>query len=131
MDQALRIRKVLGGGMRQAGYLAAAGLYALKHHRERLTEDHRRAREIGRLLETKDFVRYVAPVETNIVIFELDTDFATDAEMVAALNARGIRLIGMGEGKLRLVTHLDIDADGIDKMIAACTRFFAQRGGKG
>jgi threonine aldolase len=107
MEQSLRIRKVLGGGMRQAGYLAAAGLYALKHHRDRLTEDHRRAREIGKLLETKDFVRYVAPVETNIVIFELDTNFATDAEMVAALNARGIRLIGMGEGKLRLVTHLD------------------------
>ena len=107
MEQALRVRKVLGGGMRQAGYLAAAGLYALEHHRERLSEDHRRAREIGRLLETKDFVRYVAPVETNIVIFELDADFATDAEMVAALNARGIRLIGMGEGKLRLVTHLD------------------------
>ena len=97
--------------MRQAGYLAAAGLYALEHHRERLAEDHRRALEIGRLLETRDFVRYVAPVETNIVIFELDPDFATDAQMVAALNARGIRLIGMGEGKLRLVTHLDYNED--------------------
>lgn len=107
MDQALRIRKVLGGGMRQAGYLAAAGLYALRHHRERLAEDHRRAREIGALLGSKDFVRYVAPVETNIVIFELDADFATDAEMEAALKARGIRLIGMGQGKLRLVTHMD------------------------
>lgn len=107
MDKALRIRKVLGGGMRQAGYLAAAGLYALEHHLERLEEDHRRASEIGSLLAAKPYVRYVAPVETNIVIFELDPAAASEAEMVAALNARGIRLIGMGQGKLRLVTHLD------------------------
>jgi threonine aldolase len=107
MEKALRVRKVLGGGMRQAGYLAAAGRYALKHHLERLEEDHRRAREIGAMLASKPYVRYVAPVETNIVIFELDPAVATDAQMVEALNARGIRLIGMGQGKLRLVTHLD------------------------
>ncbi|MCO5723645.1 threonine aldolase family protein [Robiginitalea marina] len=107
MDKALRIRKVLGGGMRQVGYLAAAGRYALEHHLGRLEEDHRRAREIGAMLSSKPYVRYVAPVETNIVIFELDPAAATDAEMVSALNARGIRLIGMGQGKLRLVTHLD------------------------
>lgn len=107
MDKALRIRKILGGGMRQAGYLAAAGMYALQNHRERLIEDHRRAREIGELLESKDYVAYVAPVETNIVIFELNPVFATDQAMVTALTEKGIRLIGMGQGKLRLVTHLD------------------------
>jgi threonine aldolase len=107
MENALRIRKVLGGGMRQAGYLAAAGLYALENNRGRLREDHRRAREIGEALEARNFVKYVAPVETNIVIFELQTEVASDTEMVAALNRKGIRLIGMGEGKLRLVTHLD------------------------
>ncbi|MGB5653351.1 MAG: GntG family PLP-dependent aldolase [Robiginitalea sp.] len=107
MEKALRIRKILGGGMRQAGYLAAAGLYALEHNRGRLAEDHRRAHEIGEVLEKRDFVTYVAPVETNIVIFEVDRAMTSDTHVVRALNEKGIRLIGMGEGKLRLVTHLD------------------------
>ncbi len=107
MDKALRIRKILGGGMRQSGYLAAAGIYALDHHVERLEEDHRRAREIGELLAKKDFVHYVAPVETNIVIFELDTPRVSDTDLLGRLNQAGIRLIGMGQGKLRMVTHLD------------------------
>nr|WP_255444160.1 GntG family PLP-dependent aldolase [Robiginitalea sp. SC105] len=107
MDEALRIRKVLGGGMRQAGYLAAAGIYALDHHIDRLGEDHQKAREIGELLSSLDFVRYVAPVETNIVIFELDTPRASDSDLVEKLGQQGIRLIGMGQGKLRMVTHLD------------------------
>ena len=107
MEKALRVRKVLGGGMRQAGYLAAAGLYALKNNRDRLKEDHRRAREIGQMLLERSFIKHVAPVETNIVIFEVDTEAASDTELVNALNKCGIRLIGMGEGKLRLVTHLD------------------------
>ncbi|MGA9240170.1 threonine aldolase family protein [Robiginitalea sp.] len=107
MEKALRIRKVLGGGMRQAGYLAAAGLYALENNRGRLAEDHRRAKEIGAELQNRDFVTFVAPVETNIVIFEVDTEMTSDTHVVRALNEKGIRLIGMGEGKLRLVTHLD------------------------
>jgi len=107
MDQALRIRKVFGGGMRQAGYLAAAGIYALDHHIDRLAEDHRKARELGELLESKSFIRYVAPLETNIVIFETDPSRVSDTRLLAALNEQGIRLIGMGQGKLRFVTHLD------------------------
>lgn len=107
MDQALRIRKVLGGGMRQAGYLAAAGIYALDHQMEDLREDHRKAREIGELLEAKDFVTYVAPVETNIVIFEVDPKVVTDTELTGFFTSKGIRLIGMGQGKLRMVTHRD------------------------
>lgn len=107
MDQALRIRKVLGGGMRQAGYLAAAGIYALDHQMEDLREDHRKAREIGALLEAKDFVTYVAPVETNIVIFEVDPKAVTDTELTGFFTSKGIRLIGMGQGKLRMVTHRD------------------------
>ena len=107
MDQALRIRKVFGGGMRQAGYLAAAGIYALDNHVERLSEDHRKARELGELLQGKDFIRYVAPVETNIVIFETDPARVGDTVLLDALTGKGIRLIGMGQGKLRFVTHLD------------------------
>ena len=96
--------------MRQAGYLAAAGLYALEHQWERLADDHRRAAEIGALLTSKPYVAYVAPVETNIVIFEVDTEYTTEREMMEALNSRGIRLIGMGQGKLRMVTHMDYTA---------------------
>ena len=107
MEKALRIRKVLGGGMRQAGYLAAAGLYALENNIERLKEDHRKARELGDLWASKSFVSYVAPVETNIVIFELDSDIINDTKMTEVLGKKGIRLIGMGQGKLRMVTHLD------------------------
>jgi threonine aldolase len=107
MDQALRVRKVLGGGMRQAGYLAAAGIYALDHQLERLDEDHRKAKELGELLQGKDFVRYVAPLETNIVIFETQPDRITDQELLNVLTSKGIRLISMGQGKLRFVTHLD------------------------
>jgi threonine aldolase len=110
MEHALRVRKVLGGGMRQAGYLAAAGLYALEHQWERLADDHRRAAEIGALLTSKPYVTYVAPVETNIVIFEVDTEYTTESEMMETLNSRGIRLIGMGQGKLRMVTHMDYTA---------------------
>jgi threonine aldolase len=107
MEKALRIRKVLGGGMRQAGYLAAAGLYALEHNIDRLEEDHRKARELGEIWASKDFVSYVAPVETNIVIFELESKVIDDTRMTERLEKKGIRLIGMGQGKLRMVTHLD------------------------
>lgn len=107
MDQALRIRKVLGGGMRQAGYLAAAGIYALDHQLQDLSEDHRKAKEIGAVLEKKSFVSYVAPVETNIVIFEVFKDRIDDVALSQHLGGKGIRLIGMGQGKLRMVTHRD------------------------
>lgn len=107
MNQALRIRKVLGGGMRQAGYLTAAGIYALDHHISRLAEDHRKAAELGAILEQKDFIRYVAPLETNIVIFETQPERVSDQQLLQDLTEKGIRLIGMGQGKLRFVTHLD------------------------
>lgn len=107
MNKALRIRKVLGGGMRQAGYLAAAALYALEHHIDRLAEDHRRAREIGAVLQELPFVKKVVPVETNIVIFELNDTVISEREFLEHLRRNGIRLTGMGNGRLRMVTHLD------------------------
>jgi threonine aldolase len=72
-----------------------------------LEEDHRKAKELGELLEGKSFVRYVAPLETNIVIFETEPERIADQELLQVLTAKGIRLIGMGQGKLRFVTHLD------------------------
>lgn len=107
INKALRVRKVFGGGMRQAGYLAAAGIYALAHHRDRLSEDHRKAAEIASLLKTKGFIAHVAPVDTNIIIFELDETRCTQEVFMQKMQENQVRLISMGGGKLRLVTHMD------------------------
>lgn len=107
INKALRVRKVFGGGMRQAGYLAAAGIYALAHHRDRLSEDHRKAAEIASLLKTKGFIAHVAPVDTNIIIFELDETRCTQEVFMQKMQDHQVRLISMGGGKLRLVTHMD------------------------
>ncbi|WP_417874649.1 threonine aldolase family protein [Xanthomarina gelatinilytica] len=106
MQHAIRIRKILGGGMRQVGYLAAAGLYALDNHIHRLVDDHNKAKEIGEVLNGLTFIKKVEPVETNIIIFELrqKTD---ETKFLRLLEANNIRLSGMGQGKLRIVTHLD------------------------
>ncbi len=106
MSNALRVRKILGGGMRQAGYLAAAGLYALDNHITRLQDDHDKAKDIEKVLNQLSFVKTVAPVETNIVIFELQADVNQD-KFITLLKAKNIHIIGMGDAKLRMVTHLD------------------------
>jgi len=107
MDKALRIRKILGGGMRQVGYLAAAGIYALDNHRERLKKDHKKAKELGDVLQSLKGVKVVEPIETNIVIFEVNESQVTEHDFLQKLAANGISIIGMGQGKLRMVTHLD------------------------
>ncbi|UUC45274.1 threonine aldolase family protein [Flavobacterium cerinum] len=106
IHRALRIRKILGGGMRQAGYLAAAGLYALQHHVGRLEEDHRRARQIGSVLKELHWVNKVEPVETNILIFSVKPQYNENA-IIEKLKQKNIFISSMGKGKLRLVTHLD------------------------
>lgn len=106
MQQAMRIRKVLGGGMRQVGYMAAAGLYALDNHIERLAEDHQRALEIALVLKSQDYVKKVEATETNIVIFYLEDAFDT-TKFIANMKAQQVLLSDMGQGKLRMVTHLD------------------------
>jgi threonine aldolase len=105
--KALRVRKVFGGGMRQAGFLAAAGIYALDHHRERLKEDHKKAKEIEAILSKKDFISSVSPVDTNIIIFEIKESVLDAQAFMDKMNENNIRLISMGSGKLRLVTHLN------------------------
>ena len=106
MKNAMRVRKVLGGGMRQIGYMAAAGLYALENHIERLVEDHQKAQEIGQTLKKQFYINEVEPVETNIVIFYLKPGI-NEADFLKKLNDKGIRISAMGQGKLRIVTHLD------------------------
>jgi threonine aldolase len=106
INKALRIRKILGGGMRQIGYLAAAGLFALEHNIERLAEDHRRAKELGDLLNNLPWVATVEPVETNILIFSVQSSI-DENQLMQKLNQKGIAISSMGHGKLRIVTHLD------------------------
>ena len=107
IDKALRIRKILGGGMRQSGFLAAAGIYALDNHIHRLAEDHQKAQEIGMVLTGLDFIKKVEPIETNIIIFELDESQISETQFLTKLSEKEISIIGMGQGKLRMVTHLD------------------------
>lgn len=123
MQKALRIRKILGGGMRQVGYLAAAGIYALDHNRNRLSEDHNRAKELGVCLANCDWVKQVEPVETNIVIFELDTALTSEEKLVSYLAAKKISIINMGQGKLRMVTHLDYTKEMHDIVLASLKAF--------
>lgn len=111
MDKALRIRKIFGGGMRQSGFLAAAAIYALDNHVERLTEDHIKAKEIGVALSAKSFIKKVEPIETNIVIFEIDESFMSSDQFVNRLKEKNVLIISMGQGKLRMVTHLDYTDD--------------------
>ena len=111
IHKAIRVRKVLGGGMRQAGFLAAAGIYALDHQLERLSEDHKKADEIGLLLNQLRFIKKVEPIETNIIIFEIDEAIMSAETFVQKLKDKNVHLIGMGQGKLRVVTHLDYSDD--------------------
>lgn len=106
MKNAIRIRKIFGGNMRQVGYLAAAGLYALDNHIERLSEDHKRAKELENLLSALPYIRVVEPVETNIVIFELNNTIK-ESDFLQKLKEHNILIISMGSNKLRMVTHLD------------------------
>ena len=106
IDSALRIRKMLGGGMRQAGYLAAAAIYGIEHHWHRMQQDHEKAKSLGEVLSKVPGVRYLAPVDTNIVIFELDSE-ARENQFMEHMQKNKIQLISMGSGKLRFVTHLD------------------------
>lgn len=106
MDKAMRVRKVLGGGMRQVGFMAAAGLYALDHHIERMNEDHRRAKEISNLLSSLSYVKSVEETETNIIIFKL-VDSVKALDFHKYLLDNEITISDMGQGKLRIVTHYD------------------------
>ncbi|WP_282042500.1 threonine aldolase family protein [Winogradskyella flava] len=110
MKGAIRVRKILGGGMRQVGFAAAAGLYALDHHLERLSEDHKKAKEIGDVLSGLTSIKKVAPIETNIIIFELH-DGIDETQFLKRLEEKDIQIIGMGSNKLRMVTHLDYSDD--------------------
>ncbi|OAQ40602.1 threonine aldolase [Pedobacter psychrophilus] len=116
IQYAKRIRKVLGGGMRQAGFLAAAGIYALDYHIDRLQTDHLHAKQLESCLLKLPFVKRVLPVQTNIVIFEIDD--SRDAEkLVNQLKEKGILSGTFGKQTIRFVTHLDISKQQIEQTI--------------
>jgi threonine aldolase len=118
MDAARVSRRRLGGSMRQAGILAAAGLYALEHHRARLADDHRRARELADLCDGLSGVRVIPP-ETNIVMNELERDDMDAAQVARRLLERGVLVLDFTSRKVRLVTHLDFDDEGVQRAAAA------------
>jgi threonine aldolase len=111
-----RIRKVFGGGMRQAGFMAAAGIYALQNNIERLEEDHKHAKQLAQALEKKDFVVKVLPVETNIVIFEVKSPY-TSKSLVVKMKEENILWYSISPTQIRIVTHLDVTSGMIEKTI--------------
>ncbi len=102
--------------MRQSGYLAAAGIYALDNHIDRLMVDHARAKTLGVALKKCPFVTNVEPIETNIVIFNVSDDVGEESFM-SRLNDSGISLISMGQGKLRMVTHMDFTEEMLEIVV--------------
>lgn len=114
--KARRVRKFMGGGMRQAGYMAAAGLFALENNIDRLKEDHQKAKKLGKTLEDCSFVSELYPVDTNIVIFKLNDGISTES-VLNVLKKHGILAVPFGSNEIRLVTHLDISDDQIEETI--------------
>lgn len=122
MQNAMRVRKVLGGGMRQVGFMAAAGLYGLKHQIQNLETDHLKAKEIEKTLNQLDFISKVDKVETNIVIFYLK-DNKQENKFMSYLQDNAIQISQMGEGKLRVVTHLDYTNEMHNRFLDCLSKF--------
>ncbi|WP_027000907.1 threonine aldolase family protein [Eisenibacter elegans] len=122
MQRAKRLRKVLGGGMRQAGFLAAAGLYALDHHIDRLADDHRRAKLIGQALEAVPAITELLPVETNIVIAYFEHEAAA-ANFYNYLAQAGAKVGRIGADAVRMVTHLDFDDLQLERLMTLIRQY--------
>jgi threonine aldolase len=116
IQKARRVRKVFGGGMRQAGYLAAAGIFALENNIERLAEDHLHAKEIADALLKKSFTGKMMPVETNIIIFEVSGAY-TAKSFAEALKKFGILVVAISATQIRIVLHLDISKEMVNETI--------------
>lgn len=116
IKKARRTRKILGGGMRQSGFLAAAGLYALENNIARLAEDHAHARAVAAALETTTWIDEILPVETNILIFSVQGAY-TAHSLVAALATHGVRTIAISPQQVRMVFHLDVSEAMTDELI--------------
>lgn len=116
ITQARRVRKAIGGGMRQAGYLAAAGSFALDHHVARLKTDHAHAKVLAQALAATAWVAEIRPVHTNIIVFDT-ADHAPAAKVLEKLKAQGVLATAFGPNTIRMVTHLDVEAAQIDRAV--------------
>lgn len=121
--RARRMRKVFGGGMRQAGFMAAAGSYALDHHVSRLKDDHVRARRLGETLQKLSWVTSVMPVDTNIVIFTISEKITVE-DVLTRLATNGVRAVKFNPDQIRMVTHLDVDDTMIEHTISVLKKIF-------
>ncbi len=115
ISKARRVRKVFGGGMRQAGYLAAAGIYALDNNILRLKDDHKRAKQLSTIISGLSYVDTILPVDTNIIIFNLNEKMKPDL-FVQQLAANNIKASGFGKQAIRFVTHLDFTDEMLEKV---------------
>ena len=119
MERARKARKVFGGALRQGGIVAAAALYALDHHIERLAEDHAHARRFAELIADVPSVQIdVNAVETNLVFFEIDPEWGAAAALSAELKSRGVHINPTGPQRMRACTHLDVSRDNVEQAAA-------------
>lgn len=116
IKKARRVRKVLGGGMRQAGFLAAAGIYALQNNIDRLKQDHLHTKQISEVIANKNFLKELLPAETNIIIFEMNESMTAPA-LLEKFKEENILCSEIAPGKIRLVVHLDITKEMVEKTI--------------
>ncbi len=115
ISRARRARRMFGGGLRQAGIVAAAALYALENHRERLAEDHSNAKRLAEIISDAPGLEVNREdVETNILFFQIESDAITASELELRLRKRGVKLYAIGGNRLRAVTHLDVDRSMIE-----------------
>ena len=121
IEKARRVRKVFGGGMRQAGFMAAAGIYALQNNVNRLVKDHQHAVQIGEALSKKDFTGKIMPIDTNIIIFEIVAP-NTAAEIVQKFLAKNIKMMAISPNQIRMVLHLDITEQMVQETIDVIER---------
>ena len=121
IKKARKIRKLMGGGMRQAGYLAAAGQYAIENNIARLAEDHDHAKQIGKALAEKDFIKNVLPIETNIVIFEVNGRYHA-ADFVSHLKDNHVLCIAISSNQVRMVFHLDITQEMVNHILSVISK---------
>jgi threonine aldolase len=128
IDRVHRFRKMFGGGMRQVGIIAAAGIYALEHHFERLKEDHQNAKRLGvGLKEFKGVSIDPRHVETNIVIFDVANAGMMASQVAEAMKKEGVLIHAFGKTQIRLVTHLDVSAEDIEKTLKSFERVLGKK----